>query len=183
MVTDWDELDVTMHSLMVQCTGLPENRVIKANQDRPEPSNDLYLTWNAVPVRAVGQPRRTMEEIPEIEPSDYANWTDLKETVISQLDMILSVNCINSGAKNLAWKVHQANYLNSVASFCAANGIGWRYASPARRLTGLQQAAYQSRYQVDINLYIETAISDTLLAAASAPVILYDEDGNIIAEG
>lgn len=182
MVTDWDDLDVPIHGLLVAATGLPANRVIKANQDRAEPANELYLTWNAIPVRAVGQPRRHLGEVPEIEPSDYAGWTDLQETIISQIDMIVSVNCYNDGAKNLAWKLHQANYLNSINDYCASNGIGWRYASAARRMTGLQQAAYQSRYQVDINVYIETAISDTLLAAALAKVKIYDEAGNIIAE-
>lgn len=181
-VTDWDQLDVSIHGLLVACTGLPVNRVIKANQDRSEPGNDLYMTWNAIPVRAVGFPRRTMEEIPEIEPSDFVNWTDLEETIISQLDMIVSVNCYNSGAKDLAFKLQHANHLSSIADYCAANGIGWRYTGAARGLTGLQQAAYQTRYQLDIHLYIETAISGKLLAAASAKVKIYDEAGNIIAE-
>jgi len=182
-ITDFEQLDTVIHGLLMECTGLPFNRVIKANQDRAEPGNDLYLTWNAIPVRAVGFPKIEREEVPATEPVDFPGWTDLEETVISQLDMIVSVNCYNSGAKNLAWKLQHCNFLESVAAYCYQNRIGWRYTGAAKGLTALQQAAYQTRYQTDIHLYIETAISGKLLAAASVKVKIYDETGNIIAEG
>ncbi|CUR48492.1 Phage protein [Alloalcanivorax xenomutans] len=182
-MTSLDELNAVLHGLVVMITGIPANRVILANQRAPKPKGDsLYATYNPIPVRAYGHARRYYEEIPAIEDAAETGWKDLKQTVVTTLELMLSVNFYNTGSKDAAWRMQNASYLSPVSEYLFVNEIGWRTASPVRNLTAPQRAAYQSRHQLDVDLVVEGEQSATILAAAYGLVKIYDEDGNLISE-
>ena len=179
MITNISDLHASLQSLVSIITGINQNRVILANQGRPPPQgNDLYATYNPVPVRAYGQARKSRALTPAEETGPDGNWQDIAETTITQLEIMLSVNCINEGAKDAALKFHNAQFRHPVRKMLVTNGIGYRYASELRSLTGLYQAGMQPRYQLDVHLFIESGITDTILRAAGFTVEVTDENGN-----
>lgn len=171
-----DELHATFQALVQAASGV--ETVILANQGRPAPKG-LYATYNPVPVRAVGHPRKTRTDVPA-QDSDIPGWTDFAESTITQMDFLLSVNFFNEGAKNAAWKLHNANFRTPVQELLFVRGIGWRYCSEVRSLTALSQGGLQPRYQVDVRLYVEASVTDTVLRAAGFALRIEDDDGNLI---
>ena len=173
-----------LQRLVSIASGVDQGRVILADQGRPppEPQGDLYATYNPIPVRAVGQPRTSLALVDPVQ--DYnesllgTDWQDFEATTITQLDLILSCNFLNEGARDAAWKMHNANFRYPVADQLWSMQVGWRGASEVRRLTDIYQAGLQPRYQVDVNLYVETQITDEILRAAGFSLNVEDEDGN-----
>lgn len=189
MITELDSLYVALQRLVSLASGVPQARVILADQGRPppEPVGDLYATYLPVPVRAVGQPRKSRELVPAVEDFNEsllgADWEDFEETTISQLDLMVSCNFLNGAARDAAWRMHNANHRWPVTEALWADKIGWRYASEARRLTNIDQAGFQPRYQVDLFVYVETQITDEVLRAAGFSYNIEDKAGNVLVEG
>lgn len=185
MITSITDLYSALQEIVATATQVDASRVIVADQGRPppEPQGDLYVTYKPVPVRAYGHPRKDRELTPAEETGPTQNWEDYAETTVTQLELLVSVNCMNEGAREAAWKLHNAGFRQVIRELTVANEIGWRYVSEIRDLTAIYQAGAQPRYQADINLYVETAITDTILRAAAFSFEVEDEDGNIIATG
>lgn len=180
-VTSIDDLFVAIQSLVSTASGVPLADVILANQGkRPPKVKSIYATYNPIPVRAYGHGRRSRALTPAEESGPEPGWEDLAETSLTSLDLMVSVNFLNEGARDAAWKVHNASSRQAVRQILFDNEIAWRYASEIRNLTTLYQAEFQPRYQVDINLYVETAITDTILRAAGFSFTVEDENGNIL---
>lgn len=185
MIEALDELHVALQELVSTASGVPLSRVILADQGRPppDPPDELYATYNPIPVRAYGQPRKDRELTPAEETGPTQNWEDLAETTVTQLDLMLSVNFLNENARDAAMKMQNANFRVPVHAILWNNGIGWRNASEVRRLTELTQGGLQPRYQTDVDLFIETSITDTVLAAAGFSFEIEDNSGNTVATG
>lgn len=171
-----DELYTTFQELVRVASGV--ETVILANQGRPEPKG-LHATYNPVPVRAVGHPRKRRADVPA-EDCDIPGWVDFAETTITQMDFLLSVNFFNEGARDAAWRLHNANFRAPVQELLFTHGIGWRTCSEVRSLTALSQGGLQPRYQVDVRLYVEAEVTDTVLRAAGFALRIEDDDGNLI---
>jgi len=186
--TSLDDLYVDLQRIVSLASGVPLSRTILAEQGRPapEPEDELYATYNPIPVRAVGQPRQELSLVDATEDFNEtllgADWQDFEQTVISQLELMVSINFFNDGARDSAWRMHNANHSWSVTDALWAAEIGWRYCSDVRNMTDLLQAGLQQRYQVDLNLYVETAIVDNVLRAAGFSVTIEDEAGNIVSD-
>jgi hypothetical protein len=172
-----DELHSTIGNLIRTASGV--NAVILANQDHAPPPG-TYGTYHLMPVRAYGHPRRDRADIAAAEPVPTFAWTDIAETTVTQLELMVSVNFFDSGAKQAALMMQQAQFRSPVSEYCYVNGIAWRYTSESRDLTGLEMATIQERYQVDLHLWVETAITDTILRAAGFSVTIEDEGGNAL---
>lgn len=170
-----DELHTAIGNLIRQASGV--NAVILANPDQAPPEG-AYGTYRPIPVRAYGQVRRVREEVPALDPAPAFAWTDIEETVITQLELMVSVNFFNAGSQNAALNMLQGQFRQSISNYCFENGLGWRFLSEVRDLTDLEQGEVQSRHQVDLHLWVETSISDTMYAAAGFSVIIEDENGN-----
>ena len=183
-VESLDALYTDLQRLVFIASGVDQGRVILADQGRPppEPQGDLYATYNPIPVRAVGHPRTSLALVDPV--ADYnesllgSDWQDFEATTITQLDLMLSCNFLNEGARDAAWKLHNANFRYPVTDQLWSMQAGWRFASDVRRLTDIYQAGLQPRYQVDVHLYIATQIKDAILRAAGFSVSVEDEDGN-----
>lgn len=165
-----DDLRGVFQSLVSLASGVNAERVILADQGRAPPAGiELYATYKLVPIRAYGQPRRTLVHIDPIEEFDESlgdDWTDLQETVASSMEFMLSVNFLNEGADMAVMMMQNANFRSPVSEYLFRNNIAWRYASNARNLTGLMQAGIQPRWQTDIHLFIEHEVSYGVLRAA-----------------
>lgn len=176
MIESVEELHVALQALVSKVSGVPLASVILANQGAPAPEG-LYATYNPMPIRAVGQPRRERTDVPA-EDCDIPGWTDFDETIVNQMDFLLSCNFYNEGAKDAAMQVHNANFRIPILEYLFQNQIGWRECSNIRDFTNPFQAGLQPRYQIDIDMYIETKITDRVLRAAGFKVAITDEDDN-----
>jgi len=172
-----DELYSVLAQLVRDASGYP--LAILADQGHAPPAGN-YATYKPIPVRAYGQPRRVREDIPAAEPIPVFPWTDMEETLITSMEMMVSINFFDSGAQNAALRMQQAQFRQPISDYCFANDIAWRYVSESRNLTGVEMADMQERYQVDLHLWIETQLKDTILRAAGFSLTIEDEDGNIL---
>lgn len=150
--------------------------VILADQGRDAPTG-LYATYKPIPIRAYGWSQRRRELTPAIEESDpsLGQWQDLRETVDTSMEFILSVNIINEGADSAIMRLHNANFRQPVSEFLYRNEIAWRHVSTCRNLTGILQAGIQPRWQADVRLFIEHTVSYELLRAAGFDIQLTNE--------
>ncbi|MGL9720096.1 phage neck terminator protein [Symbiopectobacterium sp.] len=150
--------------------------VILADQGRDAPTG-LYATYKPIPIRAYGWSQRRRElttATAEADP-DLEQWQDLRETVATSMEFILSVNILNEGADTAIMRLHNANFRQPVSEFLYRNEIAWRNVSTCRNLTGILQAGIQPRWQADIHLFIEQTISYELLRAAGFDVQFTNE--------
>lgn len=173
-----EEMYPALQQLVKLATGV--DTVILADQGYPAPEG-LYATYNLVPVKAYGHVRRKRVDVPavDVDPS-LGEWTDFEETALTSMQCMLSVNIHNEGAATAMMKLHNANFRAPIRDHLYANQIAWRYVSDARNLTGRLQAGLQPRYQADVHLYIEAAVSYTVLRAAGFTVEIRDESGNLL---
>lgn len=176
-VENLDDLNITVANLLRTASGY--NRMVLANQGESPPPSP-YGTYWITPVRAYGQPKRVRTDIPAVEPVPEFEWQDMQETLITSMEMMVSVNFFDKGARQAAHNMQQAQYRAPVSDYCYLNGIGWRYVSEARNLTGIEMANMQERYQIDLHLWVETQVSDTLLRAAGFIVEVYDENEHLL---
>ena len=182
-----DALQVEVADLIRAASGV--NAMIQADQGQAPPS-ELYGTYKIHPIRAYGQPRDTRALTPAEEPGPTDDWEDLAITTISQMELMVSVNFIQPvasdatgyGARDAAWRLHNSNFRATISERLYNAGLGWRYASDVRDLTGLDRAGIQQRHQVDVYLVAEMSITDTVLRAAGASVSITDDFGNILYE-
>ncbi|MFE8049310.1 phage neck terminator protein [Brenneria goodwinii] len=169
-----DQLHSVLQELVAMSSGV--DTVILADQGRDAPTG-LYATYKPIPIRAYGWSRRRRELIPATEETDPAleQWQDLRETVVTSMEFMLSVNIINEGADTAIMRLHNANLRQPVSEFLYRNEIAWRHVSTCRNLTGIIQAGIQPRWQADIHLFIEHTISYELLRAAGFHVQFTNE--------
>lgn len=173
-MTNIDELYTVLQELVRLASGVES--VILADQGRDAPTS-LYATYKPIPIRAYGWSQRHRELVPATEDTDpsLGEWQDLRETVITTMEFILSVNILNEGADTAIMRLHNANFRQPVSEFLYRNGIAWRYVSACRNLSGLLQAGIQPRWQADIHLFIEQTTSYELLRAAGFNVQFINE--------
>jgi len=179
MITSIDQLYDGFRSLVAESSGVPIADVILANQGKPPPKKKaIYATYNPVPVRAYGQPYRDRTLTPAEEPGPTPEWEDIAEANVTSLELMLSVNFLNEGARDAAWKMHNSSHRAPVRKILFDNEIAWRYAGEIRNMTTPYLSDFQPRYQLDIHLYIEVAITDTILRAAGFSFTVEDKNGD-----
>lgn len=177
MIESIDELHGVFAQLVRDASGVP--LAILANQGGSRPVG-AYATYNPMPIRAYGHPRRLRSDIPAAEPVPAFEWTDFDELTISNLELLLSLNFFNDGSQNAAMRMLNCQFRSPIGELLYFNGLSVRDAGPVRDLTRLEAAEIQSRHQVDVHMYAEVSISDTVLRAAGMKVKIEDEYGNIL---
>lgn len=164
------ELYDLFQELVSTCTDIPKERIILADQGRSPPAgNQLYATYNPLPIRAYGQPGHRYEFIKPLEDFDYSlgpDWQDLEEVTASSMEFMLSVNFFNEGASQAAMMLQNANFRTHVSDFLFIQKIGFRYVSSLRNLNAYFQAGIQPRWQADVHLFIEHEVASKVLKAA-----------------
>ena len=175
-ITDLNAAAVTLVKAVTKLA-----KVIHAGQDKSPPTG-LYGTVKVIPVKAIGHTRKERTSTPAEEEGPTVDWTDYAEQTITQMHVILSVNCIGSGSRDAIAKVYNADYREPVRKILTDNSITWIGSSDVRDLTGIYQAKIQQRYQVDINVVVETQITDTVLRANGYGLEIQGESGNILTD-
>ncbi len=184
MIETIDQLYTGLRDVIAAASGVDQSRVILADQGRPppDPPDELYATYKPVPVRAVGHSRTALELVDATESYDEdllgADWQDFEATTVTQMDLLISCNFLNEGAANAATRMPNANFRYPILERLYSYGFGWRNCSEIRDLTGVLQAGLQPRYQVDLNIWAESRITDTILRAAGFSLTIEDESGN-----
>ncbi|CPR20624.1 hypothetical protein JMY81_01090 [Brenneria goodwinii] len=166
-----DQLYSVFQELVAMSSGV--DTVILADQGLDAPTG-LYATYKPIPIRAYGWSQRQRELIVATEEADLAlgQWQDLRETVSTSVEFMVSVDTFNEGADTAIMRLHNANFRQPVSEFLYRNQIAWRHVSACRNLTEIIQADIQPRWQADIYLFIEHTISYELLRAAGFHVQL-----------
>lgn len=184
MIENLDELYVALQNLVETASGV--ETVILADQGRPAPDG-LYATYDPIPVRAVGHPRTSRDLVDATEDFNEEklgkDWQDFEATTISQIELMVSCNFLNEGARDAAWRMHNAMFRWPVQEITHENGIAWRSNSEIRNLTALSQGGLQPRYQVDAHLWIEVGVTDQVLRANGFDFKIEDEAGNVLYDG
>lgn len=176
-----DEIDKPFQELIHKATGLPLNRVLKANQGKNLP-RDACCFYNVQPLMPQGAPRAFSEEV-DAKDCDLPNWKDLDTTTIQRVKVRVSCNFYRYPAEDYAWMLSRCNYRQPVSDHLMLNEIQWGGSSTPNNLTALAQGEYDQRYQVDINLVVEGKVKDIILKAASIGWKIEDEKGNLLSEG
>lgn len=171
------ELNTTVQRLIQRASGV--TAIILADQDGSPPTG-LYGTYKITPIRAYGRPKVIQSDIAPLEPVPTSAWQDFSETLITSMEMMVSINFFNDGAANAAMKLQQSQFRFPVADYCRENEIAWRTTSETRNLSNIDQALMQDRYQLDLDLWAGVQITDDIMAAASYSITVEDENGNIL---
>lgn len=177
MIETIDELHGTLAKLVRDASGVP--LAILANQGGDRPTG-RYATYNPIPMRAYGHPRRLRSYVPAVAPVPEFEWTDIEEITISNLELLLSLNFFNAGSASAAMRMLDCQFRQPIGEYLYRSGISIRDAGPVRELTGLESGTVQSRHQVDVHMFVELGVTDTVLRAAGMRVKIEDESGNII---
>lgn len=174
------ELYELLQGLVSICTGLDKKRIVLANQGQAPPKgNTLYATYNPIPVRAYGQPRRVLEYVDpleEFDPSLGTDWQDLEGITASSMEFMVSVNFFNEGAQQAAMRLHNANFRSPVSDYLFLNKLAFRYVSNPRNLSTHYQSGIQPRWQADIFIFVEHEVGDDVLRAAGFSVEFLREE-------
>ncbi|MBZ7262484.1 hypothetical protein FMK81_13305 [Klebsiella oxytoca] len=174
------ELYELLQGLVSICTGINRERIVLANQGRAPPKgNDLFATYNPVPIRAYGHPRRDLEYVApmeEFDPSLGADWQDLEEITASSMEFMISVNFFNEGAQQAAMRLHNANFRSPVSDYLFLNKLAFRYVSNPRNLSTHYQSGIQPRWQADIFIFVEHEVGDDIPRAAGFSVEFLREE-------
>jgi len=184
MIATIDQLYAGLQDIVATAGGVDQSRVILADQGRPppEPADALYATYKPVPVRAVGHSRADLALVDATEPYDESllgpDWQDFEATTVTQLEMMVSINFLNEGAAGAAARMPNANFRLPILERLRSYGFGWRRCSEVRDLTGLFQAGLQPRYQVDLDIWVESRVTDDILRAAGFSLTVEDAEGN-----
>lgn len=177
-IENLDDLDTTIADLIYTATGI--RQIIESYQGKAPPEI-LFGTYRVTPVRAYGFPVIERNDIAVQEPVPEFGWRDYVETVVTSMEVMVSVNFFNDGADQAALMMQQSQFRQIVSEYCFQNDIAWRYTSETRDLSEMEMATIQKRYQVDLHLWVETRITDTMLRAAAFSVAIEDEDGHNLA--
>lgn len=166
-----DLLDPTV-AILAATSGLAEDRIIPADEGRgpPQPETQLYATYALIPIRAYGQPRKSRELIDALEDGPTPDWEDMAETLITSIELMVSVNFYNEGAAEKAWSILGAEYREDVIKLLHDHEVAWRYASEVRRVPAIVQAGVEQRFQLDLHWFVNTAFTQDVLRAAGVEI-------------
>lgn len=178
---DLDQVDKPFQELIHLATGLPMNRIIKANQSKNLPRDPCCL-YNVQPSLPQGAPRKSQVEV-DAEDCDIPNWKDFDVTTIQRVRVRVSCNFYRYPAEDYAWKLPNCNWRQPISDHLLINQMQWNGTSTPNNLTALVQGEYDQRYQVDVNLVVEGEVKDLVLQAASIGWHIEDELGNVLSEG
>lgn len=174
-----DELYSLMHDLVVAVTGLPGNKVVKANQiDDTAPAGE-YATVNVQGSKQRGQAiiRRSNTALVASPIGQVHNVAhDIRPQVLTDI----AINFFRGNALDHAADVFEANKRPDISAMLFAAGAGWVQAGPINDLTALQSARWEPRAQITVTLAHERITAATTNAIYSASVEVEDEDGDTL---
>lgn len=178
---DYLELKKKGVGLVKMITGLDDDHVIIANQNiSPEDMPDgLYATVNIIGDETFGASEKRQESSATFEHPDLGVISDIVDITERNVIVQMSVNFFRSGAVSYASSMQDACRRRVVSGYLWANELGWQRTSPVRNLTGIQNAGYEERAQIDLFLYAKDVIRDTINRGYQVSFSVSDSENNL----
>lgn len=177
-----DDISKAIQVLISKATGLPLNRVLKANQGKSSPI-DEYCTYNIQPNGFIGQGWETNQELVDAVDCDIPDWKDSETTTTYYLKLRVSCNFMRDRAKDRAWMLGQCESRHVIREHLLINNIWWSGCGTPNNLTDVVQADYVTRSQIDMNLVVGAQVKDIILLAHSISWNVADELGQQVSAG
>lgn len=133
-------------------------------------------TYCAVRVQAeegFGQAMKSLEAAGQ-------DFTDITKT---QKVVTVSLNFYRDGAMAYAGALREANKRYPVRGILYLAQLGWQRLGPINNLTALLNGNMEERAQVNLYLYAEDTVEDTVNRARKVKFTTSDEDGHVLAQG
>lgn len=108
------------------------------------------------------------------------DFTDITKT---QKVVTVSLNFYRDGAMVYAGALREANKRYPVRGILYLAKLGWQRLGPINNLTALLNGNMEERAQVNLYLYAEDTVEDTVNRARKVKFTTSDEDGHVLAQG
>lgn len=119
----------------------------------------------------------------QAEKSLEANGQDFLAITKTQKVVTVSLNFYRDGAMAFAGALREANKRYPVQGILYLGKLGWQRLGPINNLTALLNGNMEERAQVNLYLYAEDAVQDTVNRAYKVKFTTSDEDGHVLAQG
>lgn len=172
-----DELYSLVQRIVAAVTGLPANKVIKADQNAPAPAGEYATvdTKRGTSMRGQAIIRRR-DSAPVVSP--IGNVRDVEHDIRPQMVTQVSVNFYRGNAHDHAADLLEANKRPDISEMLFLAGAGWQQAGPINDLTALQSAQHEPRAQVTIYLMHERVTVATTNAIYGTSITVENEAGD-----
>ncbi|MHB0973955.1 MAG: phage neck terminator protein [Thiobacillus sp.] len=143
-----DDINKLIRQFVRETLGMPANSVRKANQAAPTGAqNEQFATVLVTMLEPTGEDERKLAN--EAAPS-----TNVAETVTGQRRLVASVQFFRGDAYTKACRLKTLMSSSGSIDKLQAVGLGFVRASPARNLTGVIDAGWEERGQIDLEFYL-----------------------------
>ena len=169
---DLEAINKAVRDCIVLIADDNEYTVIKAFQDAPRPSGQ-YASVHIGNTKKIGNPnvvRGTDKTI-----------IDLPTELQNAYEVYVDVNFYRSGSFNMAQKVHDALWRDSVLEILASAGIGLGKYNEVKNLPTPLQSGWEERAMFDLTLHVVSSDSETVTSLESASVAGVYVEGNELA--
>ena len=147
-----------VRGLVILATGMPEEKVIFANQDGPRPKQ-TFCTVNIIAEQNLGQANENFVPTKKIA-TPQGIFRNFYATVERPVQFTNSLNFYGAEAKSLASSLQQANKRSIIGSYLLEQGLGWLQAKSVRDLTDIEFGRYFQRAQLDLDLMTMDTVTD-----------------------
>jgi hypothetical protein len=166
-----DELFDILRPIIITVTGVPE--CILANPNNPSPAGEYASVQPMQAIASRGQPNQVRSTSAVIDSVDIE--------IRRQVQCTVNVNFYRGDTRYRASLLDGCNKRPDISADLYSNKLGWRSIGPINNLTALQSDNYESRSQVNINLWYEQTDELIINSIESATVEVQYEDGTTIA--
>lgn len=143
-----DDINKLIRKFIRETLALPENSVRKANQTAPTgKQSEPFATVLITLIDATGEDDRRLDN--EAAPS-----LNVAETIIGQRRLVASIQFFRDDAYTKACRLNTLLSMSSCVDKLQAIGLGLVRASPARNLTGVIDAGWEDRAQIDLEFHL-----------------------------
>ena len=143
-----DDINKLIRKFVRETLGMPDNSVRKANQTAPTgPQDEQFATVLITVIDSTGEDDRHLAN--EAAPS-----LNVSETLIGQRRLVASIQFFRGDAYTKACRLNTLLSRSSCVDKLQAIGLGLVRASPARNLTGVIDAGWEDRAQIDLEFHL-----------------------------
>lgn len=172
-----DQLYSLVQQIVVLVTGLPGEKVIKADQAAPAPLGE-YATIDTKRTSTMrGQAIIRMGNTPLVN-SPIGQVNNVEHDIRPQLVTQVSVNFYRGDAHGHAADLLESNKRPDISQLLFLSGAGWQQAGPLNDLTVLQSMQHEPRAQLTIYLMHERTQKVETNAIYSTNIVVESEAGD-----
>ncbi|MCK5126781.1 MAG: hypothetical protein KAR42_11045 [candidate division Zixibacteria bacterium] len=165
-----DQLFDILRPIIIAVTGVPE--CILANPNNPSPTGEYCSIQPTQAVGKRGQPNQVRKTGAPVDSVDVS--------IRRQIACTANVNFYKGDARHRASLLEGCNKRPDISEILYRAKLGWRSVGPINNLTALHSDNYESRSQININLWYELTDEININSIESSSVEVQYEDGTTI---